>query len=213
MSESIDIILVEDHPLFRMGIKAALTANSDAIRIIGEADTGKSFYSLMVMLNPSLVLLDIRLPDTGGVEIATWLRQRYPQVKILVLSSETNENTIVELVSVGIDGFISKQEPTSELILAIESVMSGIAYFGKDVSKIIHDISIAKGTSPVQFTDRELEIIKLCAEETTGRKIAERLNISCRTVETHKANIFQKLGINSTVELIRYAVQTGIICI
>ena len=213
MSESIDIILVEDHPLFRMGIKAALTANSDAIRIIGEADTGKSFYSLMVMLNPSLVLLDIRLPDIGGVEIATWLRQRYPQVKILVLSSETNENTIVELVSVGIDGFISKQEPTSELILAIESVMSGIAYFGKDVSKIIHDISIAKGTSPVQFTDRELEIIKLCAEETTGRKIAERLNISCRTVETHKANIFQKLGINSTVELIRYAVQTGIICI
>lgn len=210
MMQPVDLILVEDHPLFLMGVKAALS-NHSHMRVVGETDSSNGLEGLLRAHHVQLILLDIKLPKTSGIEIARWVRADYPNVKILVLSSETSESTILELVEIGVNGFISKQEPMPELIRAIESVMSGYNYYGKDIAKIIHDVSIARNQPDAQFTKRELEIIALSAEMSTASEIADKLSLSPRTVESHKYTIFQKLGINSTVELIKYAVQKGII--
>lgn len=205
------VILVEDHPLLRMGTRSVLTKLGDRISIVGEAESGEQLFSLLKHTTPDMVLLDIILPDTSGVKVAEQLRSMFPDIKILVLSSETSEATIMELIHVGIQGFINKNEPTQELLNAVESVICGIEYYGKDIARIIHDVSIAKSSPSVRFTDREIEIIRLCSEGYTGKQISDLINISVRTVDTHKTNIFNKLGIRNTVELIKYGLRNGII--
>lgn len=209
----IDVIIVEDHPLFRLGICSGLKQKSDTINVLDEVDCGEKLFKSLKQNKPNLILLDIVLPDMSGIEISRRLREEYPNVNILIFSTEVTESVIVELLEIGIDGFISKSEPIDVLIQAIESVNCGITYYGKDVASIIHDVSIAKSGKNVHFTEREIEIIRLCAEGLTGREIAEKLFISYRTVETHKTNIFQKLEINNSIELVKYALRHSIISI
>lgn len=211
----IKLIIVEDHALFRLGLKAALASKKSEISIIGEAEDGKSLFALLKTGRPDIILLDIILPDISGVEIARRLRKDYPEIKILVLSSENSASTVQTLIDIGIDGFISKRQSASdELVEAIESVMNGFEYFGKDIAAIIYNVYVSKkrtekALSP--FTDREKEIIALCKEGLLCKEIADRLCISPRTVDAHKNNIFKKLGINSALELTLYALKHDII--
>lgn len=209
----INLIIVEDHPLFRLGISSGLRQKSNTIQILDEVDCGAKFFESLQINKPNIVLLDIVLPDMNGIEISRRLRAEYPKINILIFSTEVTESVIVELLEIGIDGFISKTEPIEVLIQAIESVNCGISYYGKDVASIIHDVSIAKSGKDIHFTEREIEIIRLCSEGLTGREIAEKLYISYRTVETHKTNIFQKLEINNSIDLVKYALRHGIISI
>ena len=211
----IDVILVDDHALFRLGVKGVLTGKYPDIRVTGEADSGKALFHLLEIIRADVILLDIVLPDMNGVEIARRLRKDYPEIKILALSAENTEEVVQALMDIGIDGFISKRQcSANEPAEAIRSIMGGLKYFGKDISAIIYNIYIAKKkTAEVtsEFTEREKEIICLCREGLQGKQIADRLNISPRTVDTHKNNIFKKLGINNTMEMVQYALKQGII--
>ena len=212
----IQVIVVDDHRLFRIGLKAIFQTGHPDVVISGEAGTGEDLFHILPYTPADLVLLDINLPaGMGGVEIARRLRSEYPAVKILAISAENTADTIKAMLEAGIDGFISKQQGNdNELAEAIRSVMSGLDYFGRDISYIIYDVvktkSVAATVTP-DFTARELEIIRLCRDGLVGKQIADRLGISPGTVNKHKEHIFQKLGINSAMEMVQYALKKGII--
>jgi len=211
----ITAILVEDHEIYRLGLKTAFQNNYPDIEIVAEAETGSEFFSLLKVTSPDIVLLDIKLPDMSGVEIARRLKQEKPEMKILVISTEDAEETIRELVEIGIDGFISKREGGVKAIVeAIHSIMRGLEFFGKDIANILYRVYVAKkraAEETVVFSEKEKEIVELCSKGLQSKEIADRLNLSSRTIECHKTRIFRKLGINNTVEMVQYALKNGII--
>jgi len=211
----IKIIIVDDHNLFRMMLKTIFQTDFPDICVAGEAESGEELFRLLASTPADLVLLDINLPDIWGVDVARRLRKEYPAIKILAVSGENTAQTVQAMLDVGIDGFLSKRlgDP-DELASAIRSVMSGIEYFGRDISAIIFDVYVAKKkTSAItaEFTEREREIILLCRDGLMCKEIADRLSISVNTVNNHKKNIFHKLGINTTMEMVQYALKNGII--
>jgi len=211
MRYPIRVFLVEDHPLIRTGLKLSLGAVPGHFAVVGEADSPGSFFAQYPQVGIDVLLLDISLSAGSGIDIARRLRAEHAPLRILVLSAETDEDNIVTLTDIGVDGFVSKMIQPEELCLAIESVAEGTEYFGKDISRIIRDVNISKKADKIMFTERENEIIALCSEGLAAKEIAYRLNISIDTVNAHKYNIFKKLGINNSVELVRYAIKNGII--
>jgi len=211
----INAILVDDHELFRLGLKTAIAHNHPDICIVGEAETGEELFSILETTKADILLLDINLPEISGIEIARRLKKEKPEIKILVISSENTIIVTQALLQIGINGFISKRMGSVDVLAnAIRSVMSGFDYFGKDISDIIYRIYVSKKNTTevtVEFTEQEKNIIELCREGLPSKLIADRLSISSRTVENHKNNIFRKLGINSTIEMIQYAMKNGII--
>jgi len=213
--QKINVIIVDDHDFFRLGIKATIATNHPDIAIVAEAKCGAEFFALLKTTAVELVLLDIRLPDMSGIEIVRRLRKESPQVKILVISGEATASNVEQLLDIGIEGFISKFDSNMDTFAeAIRSVMQGLEYYGKDISQIISQIYFAKKkTAQItpEFSEQEKRIIECCHEGLTGKQIADRINIAYKTMEWHKSNIFRKLGIHSTVELVRFAVKYGII--
>ena len=211
----IQVIIVDDHPLFRNGLKASLKDSYSDICVTGEADSGAALFRLPALSTADLVLLDINLPDISGVEIARRLRRDYPAIKILAISAENTAETVKSMLEAGIEGFISKRQgDVDELVEAIRTVMSGLEYFGRDISAIIYEVFVAKKkttTVTPEFTEREKEIILACRDGLLSKEIADRLGISTHTVKAHKNNIFAKLGINNTMEMVQYALKKGII--
>ncbi len=205
------ILLVEDQLLTWMGMGMALNKKRGC-KIVAEAATVEEAKQLLKQPSDyDVVLLDLMLPDGNGAELVQFLKNRGSEVRVLVISADTNQETIMHLVDLGIDGFISKYADIPTLVDAIHSVDSGIEYFGKDISEIIHAVSTAKAPVDGLFTERELDIVRLCAKGQSVKQIAETLSISSRTVETHKNNIFKKLGFNSTSELMNWVFEHGIV--
>jgi len=211
----IRIIVVDDHLLFRMSLQAAIETHHPDIVVCGEAGSGEELFHTLADTPADVVLLDVNLPDMRGDDIARRLRSDYPSVKILAVSGDNTAETIAAMLEAGIDGFVGKlRANTSELVQAIRTVAGGIEYFGRDISAIIFDLYVAKKKTidvTPEFTDREREIIILCRDGLIGKEIADRLNISINTVNFHKKNIYSKLGINNTTEMIQYALKNGII--
>ncbi|MDL2228318.1 response regulator transcription factor [Odoribacter sp. OttesenSCG-928-L07] len=211
----INLIVVEDHALFRLGLRTAFKSSKSEINVMCEAVSGMQFFNLLETQVPDLVLLDLILPDMSGIDIARRLKKDYPEVKILILSTETDKDTIKQLMDIGVEGFISKlQSSTQVLIGAILSIMDGEEYFGQDIAAIMYNIYVSKKKTfdnSVKFTQREKEVIELCRNGLLAKDIANKLNISPRTVDAHKNNIFQKMGINNSMEMVQYAIKEGII--
>ena len=207
----IQIIVVDDHRLFRIGLKTSFEIHHPDIRIVGEVGSGNELFRVLTTTPAELVLLDINLPDVWGVEVARRLRREYPDLKILAVSAENTAETIQAMLEAGIHGFIGKSNSdTNELATAIRTVVSGLEYFGRDIAAIIYDLYVAKKKSDVlssEFTAREREIISACRDGLLVKEIADRLGISVNTVNSHKRSIFQKLGINNTVEMVQYALK------
>ena len=211
----VQVIIVDDHAFFRKGLKTVFQYEHPDITIAGEAGSGEELFDVLATTPADLVLLDINLPDIWGVDVARRLRNEYPDVKILAISAENDSETVQAMLDAGIDGFISKQRSDAdELAEAIRSVMNGVEYFGRDIAAIIYDVFVAKKKTTAitpEFTEREREIILLCRDGLIYKEIADRLGISVHTVNSHKKKIFQKLGINNTMEMVQYALKKGII--
>jgi Response regulator containing a CheY-like receiver domain and an HTH DNA-binding domain len=213
--EKIKIIIVDDHELFRLSLRMAIEFNHKDIVITGEVGSGTAFFELLKTVAADMVLLDIAMPGMSGFDIARRLKTEYPDLKILAVSAENAASTIEEMLEIGIEGFVSKSNCKPDILAdAIRSVMQGFDYFGKDISEIISRIYIAKKkTTNVgdEFSEQEKNIIELCIQGLPAKLIADRLGISTRTVDWHKSNMFSKLGINSTLELVQFAIKNKIL--
>ena len=211
----IKVIIVDDHELFRLGVRTAIKLSHPDIVITGEAGSGSEFFNVLATAEVDMVLLDIMLPDMSGIDIARRMKTEHPEVKILAVSAENSKETVQEMLHAGIEGFVSKVNTSADTLAdAIRSVAQGLDYFGKDISEIINRIYIAKKkTTQIseEFSDTEKRIIECCFKGLSGKLIADHLCISLRTVDWHKSNIFRKLGINSTLEMVQFAVKNGII--
>ena len=207
-----NIALLDDHDLIRAGIRSALSGMPHRVTIdVGNAD---DFFDALVNGTPcDLVLLDVLMPGTNGIEVAQRLRAEYPDIKIIIVSVDTKEYIINQLMQIGIDGFISKNSPLEEVRAAVASVEEGVSYYGHDLAVLVRDIVDARldKRSSSKLTKRELEIIEACCNGLMGKEIAEKFHISLRAVNSHKTNIFNKLGLSSSVEMVRFALEHGII--
>jgi Response regulator containing a CheY-like receiver domain and an HTH DNA-binding domain len=213
--EKIRVMMVDDHELFRLSLRTAIECRFEDIIIVGEAGSGATFFSLLRTVDADIVLLDIALPGMSGIEIARRLKTEQPDMKILAVSAENDLSTVEEMLEIGIEGFVSKSNCKPDILAeAIYSVMQGLDYFGRDISSIISRIYIAKKKTmqvSEEFSEQEKHIIELCLEGLPAKLIADRLSISTRTVDWHKSNMFSKLGINSTIELVQFAIKNKII--
>jgi len=213
--EKIKVIIVDDHELFRLSLRTTIEYNHTDIIIAGEADSGSAFFDLLKTVAADVVLLDIAMPGMNGFEIARRMKTEYPDMKILAVSAGNDLSTVEEMLQIGIEGFVSKSNCNPDILAeAIRSVMQGLEYFGRDISEIISSIYIAKKkTTHIsnEFSEQEKCIIELCFQGLPAKQIADHLGISPRTVDWHKSNMFSKLGINSTLELVRFAIKNKII--
>lgn len=210
MNDNIRILLVDDHPLMLMGIRSMLEG-TPGIEVVGTAGNGVEALEKAAALKPDVMMLDIVMPGMDGIELARRMRAEMPDTALLVLSSDTSLVTLEPLLNIGIDGFLPKTSDASSMLDAIRSVAEGYEYFGTDIARLIERISLAKKASDGLFTPRELDVIRLSCKGLQYKEIAGRLGIKYLTVVTIKNNIFRKLGINNTVELVIYAVRKELI--
>ncbi|MBQ1654953.1 MAG: response regulator transcription factor [Bacteroidales bacterium] len=204
------IAIVDDHPLFLMGTRMAMMPFYD-LNLIRTFSSGKEFLESLPSFMPDVVLLDIIMPEMNGLQVTERLRAEYQNIKILILSAETDEETILKAVEIGVNGFISKASQPNDIYNAIETIADGADYFGRDIAQILNEVAAGKKMQDDVFSPRELEIIRYCADGLMSKEIAEKLSISARTVEGHKLSIFRKMGISNTAELIKYSVKHGIV--
>lgn len=207
-----NIALLDDHDLIRAGIRSALNGLPHQVTIdVGNAE---DFFDALVNGTPcDLVLLDVLMPGANGIEVAQRLRAEYPDIKIIIVSVDTKEYIINQLMKIGIDGFISKNGPLEEVREAVASVEEGVPYYGHDLAVLVRDIVDARldKKSSALLTKRELEIVEACCNGLSGKEVADKFHISLRAVNSHKTNIFNKLGLSSSVEMVRFALEHGII--
>lgn len=212
------IILVEDHQIVRDGIKALLQ-DAPGIVITGEAASGQELMSLLNTQGADLIIMDISLPDVSGIDLTKSLAESNPGIKVLILSMHTGEDFIFNAIKAGAKGYLPKNTTRKELLDAINAIANNEEYFSESISNIILKNYIQKakngGKEPQandeKLTGREIEILKLFAGGMSNQEIADKLFISIRTVESHKNHIMQKLELNSTVDLIKFAIKNKII--
>lgn len=206
----IRILIADDHKMFRDGIIALLKEEKE-IEISGEAREGREVLDFLKDNPVDLVLMDVHMPEMNGIEATQKIKERYPKVEILGLTMSDEENHIIKMVEAGALGYIIKNTGRKELITAIKTIASGDSYFSKEVSQTIFNQLTeekrgkSKKETGVPLTQREIDVLKLIAEEMTNLEIAEKLFISARTVDTHRRNLLQKLGVKNTAGLVRYA--------
>jgi DNA-binding NarL/FixJ family response regulator len=216
----IKIILVDDHDIVRDGLKVLLM-NLPDIKMIGEVSTGFELFTLLGNIKPDIILMDIRLPKMSGIVVTEKVKTEYPDIKVIMLTASVDDKSISESFKAGALGYLPKNIKQLELIEAIREVYKGNRFLSKSISDGILNKYLSKNKSETlgqpkndnELSKREIEIIELFAEGYSYKEVADKLNISCNTVETHKKNIFEKLEINSIVELVKYAIKNGIISI
>ena len=209
----IRVLLAEDHPVVRKGIIAFLS-NHPGVEVLGEAKDGQEALNKAKELTPDVILMDIDMPRVNGLAATELLRKDLPQVKVLILSGQPNTRYVLRIVQSGARGYIAKEASAEELFRAVQTVADGGTCFGPEVAKFALDQIVRQtgdNAAGAQLTDREREILVLIAEGLYTKEVGARLNISTRTVETHRERIMRKLGIHSTAGLTKYAVANGLI--
>jgi DNA-binding NarL/FixJ family response regulator len=212
MMNKINLLVADDHAILRDGI-VSLLQSDPSFEIAGTASNG---YEVMDLVNSrpiDVCLLDINMPGLDGIETAKLLRQKKPELKIIMLTTYNDREIISELVHIGVAGYLLKNSDKEELAEAIQKVMKGRHYFSSEVETIILE-GLTEKRSPeaiAPLTDRELEVVQLLAKEYTNDKIATELHISYRTVETHRKNIMQKTKAHNLAGLIKFAYNKGLI--
>ncbi len=200
----IRLVIVDDHSLVRDGLRARL-AVVPHLRVIGEAASGAEALALAAADPPDLMLIDVGMRGMNGIELATLLRTRHPEVLVLMLSMYDNREYVLSAIRAGARGYVLKESPTEEILSAISAVCAGGSYFSAQVS----DLMLQFGNTTPQLTAREHEVLLLLAHGRSNKLVAKELDISVRTVETHRFSLRRKLGVDSASELLKIAVTNG----
>jgi DNA-binding NarL/FixJ family response regulator len=211
----ITVILADDHQIVRQGLRALLKMEPD-LHLVGEAADGREAVRLVERLQPQVLVLDLLMPGLNGLEALRQVARRAPRTRVIILSMHSNAAYVLEALRAGAIGYVLKESGAEELVHAIRAAAEGKRYLSPPIYE--HELKAyaqrAEGTPPDPYhtlTAREREVLQLTTEGHSGTVIAERLFISPRTVESHRANMMRKLGVRNQKELIRYAIQRGLV--
>jgi two-component system, NarL family, response regulator NreC len=212
----IRIVLADDHKLMRSGLRVLLEQQAD-LTVVGEVSDGREAVALVASQRPDVLVMDIGMPSLNGIEAAAQITKSNPEVAIVMLSMHSDESYVLRALKAGAKGYLLKDSAEADLIQAVRAVAEGKSFFSPAVSKVLLDDYVRKlkrsGTEDPYdlLTPREREVLQLVAEGKSNKEVAQLLNLSVYTVETHRSNIMEKLNIHGIPELILYAVRKGII--
>lgn len=226
------ILLADDHDILRQGLKLLLEAQPD-LRVVGEARTGRSTLEQVAALQPNIVVLDISMPDIDGLKACQQIRKQYPAIQILILTMHESEEYFLQALRMGATGYLVKKAAPAELCAAVRIVAQGGAFLYPGLAKALVQAYVQQSPhinqknlpdTPTQqpegaklsqvfsaLTPRELEVLKLVAEGHTNQEIADLLVLSIKTVQAHRANVMDKLGLHDITHLVRFAIHYGLI--
>jgi DNA-binding NarL/FixJ family response regulator len=207
------ILVADDHPIVRSGLRKVLDAQPD-MQVVAEADDGVEAVKKALAEDIHLAILDVSMPKATGIQAAEELRKRKPELRLLMLSMYDSEQFLFEALRAGASGYVLKSDADHDLVQAVRRTMRGQSFlYPSAVSSLVKDF-VERGRPDGEFdvlTPRELQVLKLIAEAYTSKEIAQELVISVKTVERHRQNILDKLGMSDRVELTRYAIRRGLI--
>jgi DNA-binding NarL/FixJ family response regulator len=210
------ILLADDHTVMRAGLRALLERQPN-LEIVGEAQDGRQTVELASVQVPDVVVMDIAMPNLNGIEATRRMISQHSSISVVILSMYSDESYVMRALEAGARAYLLKDSAVTDIVRAIEAVSQGKSFFSPKISRILAEDYVRvlkqKGVADSYdlLTVREREILQLLAEGKTNKEVANTLNISLYTAETHRGNILQKLGLHSTAELVLYAVRKGII--
>jgi len=208
------VVIADDHAVVRAGLRALLQ-DTPQLELIAEASGGVEALELAKKLQPEILVLDLSMPDMDGISVTRQLKELQLPTRVLILTVHEDEALLKEAIQAGASGYILKQAAESELVSAIQVILRGDLYVDPSLLRSLLNEHV--NTQPIHtglvepLTPREVDVLRLIVEGYTNRQIAEQLSISVRTVEGHRANLSEKLGLHSRVELVRYAKEHGLI--
>ena len=206
----IRVILADDHEIFRGGFKI-LFENQDEVELVAEAENGKELLDITAKLLPDVIITDIQMPVMDGIEACRKLHEDFPEIPVIALSTFNDDSYIVDMLEAGAKGYILKNTNRTELIQAVKSVHEGKNFYCTDTSRKLAKLVAGSRTKnfkeKVKFTEREIEIIKLVCTQSSTKEIASALNISTRTVESHRERIQEKIGSRNIAGITIYAIK------
>ncbi len=211
---ALKVLLADDHKIVRDGLRTLLEKHDDIV-VVGEAEDGREALQLSRKLQPDVVVMDIAMPDLNGIEAARQLLAEYPGIRIAALSMHSDKRFVSEMLKAGASAYLLKDCAFEELITAIRTIMTGKIYLSPGIAGVVIEDYIRKGSSMESsvfslLSDREREVLQLMAEGRSTKEVAAHLNVSIKTVETHRTNIMTKLDIHSIAELTKYAIREGL---
>lgn len=215
--DAIRVVLIDDHTVLRDGLKLLLSLEPD-IRVVGEAGSGSQGIAVAEKLAPNVVVTDVGLPDVDGVEVTRRLRENLPETRVLVLTVHDEDHYVFTLIQAGASGYLLKNAAGDDLVNAIRAVVAGKPWLQPEIAQRLMTFAGARPAAPKTaldsliepLTSRELEVLRLLAGAASNREIAQRLSISPRTVETHLANIYGKLGVRGRTEAMLWAIREDV---
>jgi DNA-binding NarL/FixJ family response regulator len=213
----IRVVLADDHPIVRQGLRTVLETETSC-QVVGEAADGLTALDLITELQPDVAVLDVQMPDLGGLEVARRVPAKAPDTRVIMLSMHSDEPYVLDALRHGVLAYVLKGSATTELVEAVRAVMAGRRFLSATLNERALDAyarQTDEATRPPDRYDlltlREREVLQLAAQGLTNAEIGERLAISARTAETHRANFMRKLGLQSQTELVRFAVNRGLL--
>jgi DNA-binding NarL/FixJ family response regulator len=209
------IILADDHAILRQGIRKIIE-DEEGLKVIGEVSDGLELLNALKGQRPDMVIVDISMPKIRGIEATLEIKDRYPKIKVLILSMHKSKEYLFQAITAGADGFLLKEDTDDELFTAIDAVRKGETYLSPNIAKDLTNAFIASCRRGVDACDdplstREKEILKLIVEGYTSKDISKLLNISVRTAQHHRANIQKKLQTKKMADMVKYAMDKGYI--
>jgi DNA-binding NarL/FixJ family response regulator len=211
---SVRIILAEDHRITREGLVNLLQERPD-MQVVGEAENGREAVRLAEELSPDLVIMDVTMPDLNGIDATRIITTGSNHIKVIALSMYSDKQFVQGMIQAGASGYLLKDCAFEELVSAIQAVIHGDTYLSPGIAGIVvqdylNKLTTDRSSAATVLTNREREVLQLIAEGNTTKEIAARLNVSVKTVETHRRQIMEKLGIFSIAELTKYAIREGL---
>ena len=205
----IRVLLVDDHELMRQGLRSILERERD-VEVVGEAESGRAAVELARTLEPDVVVMDVAMKDSNGIEATRQLRSALPNLKVIALSSHSDSRYVTAMLDAGASGYVLKANAYDDLRRAIDAARRGKTYLCADVTESVVTASLRGETGASPLTPREREVLQLLAEGLSSPEIGRRLFVATSTVETHRRNVMRKLGKHSVADLTKYAIREGL---
>jgi len=212
----IRVLIADDHDVVRAGVRSLLERHDD-IEIVGEASDGREAVRMAEATSPSLIVMDIAMPQLNGIDAAVQILRQEPATRIIILSMYADEEFLIRALTAGVKGYLLKDSVQADLLRAVRAVAAGRSFFSPEIAQTLAEDYVRqlqqKGAedSYVLLTDREREILQLLAEGKSNKEVAALLNLSPYTVETHRTHLMQKLNLHNTAEIVLYAVRKKIV--